>query len=162
MKTRNMRPAALVACSLALLLVACVFGQQVIPITDIGISLHGTVEKDQWIYYSVDPSKFEFGNDTGYATFMLTSLSGDSDLHVSITGVPNGIPCTNCIFSADTPFSDTQTVDKSDNTKWPAPGGIFYIGVHGFSVAEFVFNVWSSNSKLIQFLKNILFNNILR
>ncbi|EFC42464.1 predicted protein [Naegleria gruberi] len=146
MKTRNMRPAALVACSLALLLVACVFGQQVIPITDIGISLHGTVEKDQWIYYSVDPSKFEFGqNDTGYATFMLTSLSGDSDLHVSITGVPNGIPCTNCIFSADTPFSDTQTVDKSDNTKWPAPGGIFYIGVHGFSVAEFVFNVWSSN-----------------
>ncbi|KAF0971716.1 hypothetical protein FDP41_009939 [Naegleria fowleri] len=138
----------LMVVALTLLLVAAThtLAQTVIPFTNLGVSVPATLTDKGWVYYSVNPSLFSNLNDTDFVSFMLTSLSGDADLHVSIVGLPNGPDCTNCIFSSETPFSEVQTISKGDSSKWPTGNNPFYVGIYGYTQAEVVFNVWSSKS----------------
>lgn len=139
----------LMVVALTLLLVAAThtLAQTVIPFTNLGVSVPATLTDKGWVYYSVNPSLFSNLNDTDFVSFMLTSLSGDADLHVSIVGLPNGPDCTNCIFSSETPFSEVQTISKGDSSKWPTGNNPFYVGIYGYTQAEVVFNVWSSKCK---------------
>ncbi|KAL9650347.1 hypothetical protein ABK040_015005 [Willaertia magna] len=116
-----------------------------------GIPLNGQVEKGSWVYYSVNLNVLGDLSEDDHVSFMLTSLSGDADLHVSITGNPDGPPCTNCIFSEDSPFSEVQTLKKDTPGKWPEAGKPFYIGVYGYTKASFTFNVWVSTKHVTLF-----------
>jgi len=117
-----------------------------------GVSVSLNIAKGQWSYYTVAPSLFEQTSTDYHVSFMLTSLSGDGNLYVSNNGKPNGPPCTNCIVASESPFSEVQTVDRNDTTKWPTGNNVFTVGIYGNSDCEVVFNVWPSYGKLIKFL----------
>jgi hypothetical protein len=88
--------------------------------------------------------------DTDFLTFVLSPVSGDADLYISTTGAPQldqNKKCTNCIIEGSSPHGEVKQIQKNDPS-WPVgSGATFYIGVYGYTAADYLLNTYTTKSK---------------
>jgi len=133
---------------LSIVLTACaVAGQTSTPITALGKGILATTEKDKWTYFTVQISTLLAGMaETDKLFFGATPYTGDADLYISKTQLPDSTECAHCILKSTSPYDEIKYIAKSDPS-WPAAGqDTFYIGVHGYTQTEYTFTVWTSKT----------------
>ncbi len=84
--------------------------------------------------------------DTLY--FVLSPYSGDADLFIAVDKDPQldeNHRCTNCILGGTTAHGEIKSVKKNDPAFPTNPASKFYIGVYGYTPADFLLNVYPTS-----------------
>ena len=111
--------------------------------------------------YHLPVSKLASMTSDDHLLFVLSPYSGDADLFIATDRDPQldaNHKCTNCILGGSTPHGEIKSIKRSDNL-WPTKAdSVFYIGVYGYTPADYLLNVYPTNSmSLHNFFLIILF-----